>query len=136
MYKLSLLIICANLCGCQYSTVSHMSAQGAMTQNTDIAFLTRGHTRIQAQTGSANPLPPAEPVIAPNTASNTTGLEGILNAQTIGRGLIVNESQTTLDNNGKSPKDFFVYDSDNDSEPAVRAIRIGTVGLVAGKVIK
>lgn len=129
-------LLCLSLCACQYNSVIHKSSQGALTQNTNVSFLTRSHNRIQTQTGSPNPLPPSEPVLGPNTASNTTGLEGILNAQALSRSYPINEIQSTTDNQGKTAHDFFVYDLDSDSEPAIRAIRIGTAGAVAGQIVK
>ncbi len=137
MNKILFCYICVALSGCQYNTVSHTTAQGAVTHNTNISFLTRSHSRIQTQQGSPNPIPASEPFSVPDTASNATGLESIVN-QSLARNQMtypINEVHSTVDANGKTAHSYFVYDLDTDPEPGVRVFRIGTVGVVAGQIV-
>jgi len=137
MFKSSMfLCITILLVGCEHTSVSHQSPTGAITSADKTSFLIRSHQRLQTQQGAPNPIPPADPVIIAGTASNATGLEGVVGLAPRSRdNLFPNEAYQTVDGTGVASHDFFVYDNDVDPEPAVRVFRIGTVGVVASQIV-
>lgn len=140
MKKVWIILFSLILSGCETSNMQHLGSDGSITVASSCSFLTRSHTRIEkVASENADKVQFSPPYQIPNTSSNSSGFDGIFSSLI---SLSSKLTKTTAPTEKKETKrsidlaarktmpEAFVYDHDSDPEPAVRTIRISTVGVV------